>query len=88
MGKKLRYRFKFKYWQVVVAIAITFISIACSNLVKPDPNLTNQSARETNELTIWWEQGYNLEEDEALLTIVIDILLARDAQDSQCVQHS
>jgi multiple sugar transport system substrate-binding protein len=70
MGKSLRYRFKSKYWQIILAIAITFISIACSNLVKPDPNLTNQSARETNELTIWWEQGYNLEEDEALLTIV------------------
>ena len=72
MGKKFRYRFKSKYRQIVLAIAITFISIGCSNIIHPNTQITKQSTPEATELNIWWEQGYTLEEDEALRTIVHD----------------
>ncbi len=70
MGKKFHYRFKSKYGQIILAIAITFVSIACSNIIHPDSPVTTKSAQETTELNIWWEQGFNLEEDEALRTVV------------------
>jgi multiple sugar transport system substrate-binding protein len=53
-----------------LAIAITLISIACSSIFPPDPQITNESVSKPRELTIWWEQGYNLEEDQALQTVV------------------
>ena len=70
MGKKFGYCFKLKYLHIILAIAITFVSIACSNIVQPDSPVTTKSAQKTSELTIWWEQGFNLEEDEAMRTVV------------------
>lgn len=56
--------------KIVLAIAIALISIACSNIFPPNPQITNESVSKPRELTIWWEQGYNLEEDQALQTVV------------------
>jgi multiple sugar transport system substrate-binding protein len=56
--------------KILIAIAIALISIACSNIFPPDPQITNESVSKPRELTIWWEQGYNLEEDQALQTVV------------------
>lgn len=53
-----------------MAIAIAFIFIACSNLFQNEPQITNKSLTKTAELNIWWEQGYNLEEDEAIRSAV------------------
>ena len=55
---------------LILAIATALILIACSSIFKPDSQLTNQSATTISELNIWWEQGYNLEEDEAIRRIV------------------
>ncbi|WP_026102863.1 ABC transporter substrate-binding protein [Pleurocapsa sp. PCC 7319] len=70
MGSNFRLRFKVRYWSLVIAIAIIFISIACSNFLQNNSSVTTKSAQETTELNIWWEQGFNLEEDEALRTVV------------------
>ncbi|MEY4519258.1 MAG: hypothetical protein RLZZ499_1857, partial [Cyanobacteriota bacterium] len=56
--------------KIFLAIAITLISIACSSIFPPAPQITNESVSKPRELTIWWEQGYNLEEDQALQTVV------------------
>jgi multiple sugar transport system substrate-binding protein len=66
----IRYRFKLKYGKILVAIAMTFISIACSNMVQPYTHVTTNSTPKVSELNIWWEQGFNIEEDEAIRTIV------------------
>ncbi|MDJ0567528.1 MAG: ABC transporter substrate-binding protein [Pleurocapsa sp. MO_192.B19] len=70
MEKKFPDRFKFKYRWIILAIAIILISIACSNMINSDPQIINKSATATTELNIWWEQGLNLDENEAILTIV------------------
>lgn len=71
MRKRSRYRFKSKYRQIfVLAIAFAFLFAACSKIINSDRNLTNKPKLEPAELNIWWEQGYNLNEDEALRTIV------------------
>lgn len=51
-------------------IAVTWISVACSSIVQPNPQITNESVTKSKELNIWWEQGYNLEEDRALVAVV------------------
>ena len=56
----------FKCRRFILAIATVFISVACSNTFQLDPNLTNELIEDRTELNIWWEQGYNLEEDEAI----------------------
>lgn len=55
---------------IAIAIAIISISTACSNIFPPDPQITNESVIKSNEVNIWWEQGYNLEEDQTLQTVV------------------
>ena len=79
MGRKSNAHFpsKYQYRQIIpaiaqlaVGVAIVFISIACSNNTQLEPQITNQPLQETTELNIWWEQGMNLDEDEALRTIV------------------
>ena len=72
MRRKFGYRFQLRLAQVILAIAVIFISIACSNSIQTQPELSQQAVTPANELNIWWEQGYNLEEDEALRTIVND----------------
>jgi multiple sugar transport system substrate-binding protein len=66
----IRYRFKLKYGKILLAIAMTFISIACSNMFQPYTHVTTNSTPEVSELNIWWEQGYNIEENEAIRNIV------------------
>jgi multiple sugar transport system substrate-binding protein len=52
----------------VVAIAIIILVIACNS----DTQLNNtqveklRSAGEDKVLQIWWERGFNIQEDEAL----------------------
>lgn len=70
MDKNFSLRFKLRYLSLILAIAIIFIFIACSNFIQPDSPETTKSGEETSELSIWWEQGFNLEEDEALRTVV------------------
>jgi multiple sugar transport system substrate-binding protein len=77
MGKKFNYRFQSKYLQIIatithltVGIAITFSFIACSNSTQLEPQSKNQSTSEITELNIWWEQGMNHDEDEAIRKVV------------------
>ena len=57
---------------LVVLAIVTLISITCSNGTNLDPELTQNPAPVTNELSIWWEQGFNRDEDEAIQRIVND----------------
>ena len=69
MGRKFSYRFRLRYKLVLLAIITTVIFIACSNIIK-DSQITNQTAPKPAQLNIWWEQGYNLEEDETIRNLV------------------
>lgn len=55
-----------------LAIAVTFVYVACSNISQLNPTRTTKSLSKNPALNIWWEQGYNLEEDRALRAIVDD----------------
>ena len=70
MGRKLGIRFRSKDWQIVLAIASALIFIACSQVIESDPIVITQPTTATTELNIWWEQGFNHDEDEAILNIV------------------
>lgn len=64
-GKKLKW-----YWAVASMLVVILISTACSNQNNVNPKLTQTSP--PAELNIWWEQGLNLDEDEAIGRIVND----------------
>jgi len=61
---------KWRYWLMAGAIVMISIFVACSNNVDRAPEMTQKPAPVENELNIWWEQGYTLEEDEAFRQIV------------------
>ena len=63
-------RIRWRFWPAAVAIAILSFFVACSNNADLDTKTTQKIAPVANELNIWWEQGYNLEEDEAFRHIV------------------
>lgn len=70
MEKKGCYHFVLRYSYLIIAIAFAWLSIACSPVSQPTPKNINQSTSNTKELIIWWEQGFNLEEDEAIRTVI------------------
>ena len=59
-------------WQITLAVAITLIFVSCSNRLNPDFQTVQNSESTTSKLSIWWEQGYNHAEDEAIRKIVDD----------------
>lgn len=63
---------KARGWQIILAIAITVISVACSNSLSSNSKMIHKSKSRSTKLTIWWEQGYNHAEDEAIGKIVND----------------
>lgn len=56
---------------LLMAIVVMSIAVGCWNRADLNPELS-QPETVINELTVWWEQGYNLEEDEAIRNIVED----------------
>ena len=71
MGKRWGRYLKLRYWQIASAIAMILVVFACSNNIElKESKITQKPAPETSELNIWWEQGYNIEEDEAFRTVV------------------
>ncbi len=71
MRKKFSdYRLKFGFWLILVLLTMTLSFTACSVMLKPAPQVNTKSSPETTELNIWWEQGLNFDEDEALRLIV------------------
>lgn len=65
-GKKL----KWAYWAISSMLVAILMSTACSNRNDVNPELTQTPP--AAELNIWWEQGLNLDEDEAIVHIVND----------------
>ena len=65
---------KHSYITIVVLTIVILISTTCSNRTNLDPKSTQNSAPVQNKdavsLNIWWEQGLNLDEDEAMRRIV------------------
>jgi multiple sugar transport system substrate-binding protein len=51
-------------------VSVALITIACSDNPQLERSQDNQSPSETNTLNIWWEKGFNLEEDEAVKELV------------------
>ena len=70
MERRLSDRLTSRFWQLALGIIVLAISISCSDSVKLNPDTQNPVPE--SELNIWWEQGYNLEEDEAIRNIVAD----------------
>lgn len=50
----------------------SFAIAACTTLSQSELNTTHSSPAASQTLTIWWEKGFNLEEDEALQKVVTD----------------
>lgn len=59
---------KWIYW--LIAIAAMLLAVGCFNRTDLNPEASQPEV--VNELIVWWEQGYNLEEDEAIRSIVED----------------
>ena len=59
------------YWAIASLVLVVLISIACSNRDDVNP-LSTQTSPPVEQLNIWWEQGLNLDEDEAIRGIVND----------------
>lgn len=57
---------------VYLAIACCLLVISCSSNLKSTKSPDIQTSNQTSKLNIWWEKGFNLEEDEALQTVVDD----------------
>ena len=70
MERRLGDRLISRFRQLALGIIVLAISISCSDSVKL--NLDPQNPVSKSELNVWWEQGYNLEEDEAIRNIVAD----------------
>lgn len=65
-GKKLKWLCR----AIASMLVVISISTACSNRNDVNPELTQPPA--PAELNIWWEQGLNLDEDEAIKRIIND----------------
>ena len=64
-----RYR-NFKYRYIWIFSSIFVLTNACSNNPNLERSPMTQSSAETTTLNIWWEKGFNLDEDEALGAVV------------------
>lgn len=73
-------RLRTKLIAIALATTTTLILIACSNISQSDTSIAQKSVTKTSELTIWWEQGYNLAEDEMIRQIVKDWRLQSNSQ--------
>lgn len=65
-------RNRWQYWLTIGAIVVSLISIACSDRASIDVPANRDRDTTDNVLSIWWEQGLNLDEDEAIRRIVED----------------
>ncbi|MEM7760283.1 MAG: ABC transporter substrate-binding protein [Cyanobacteria bacterium P01_A01_bin.40] len=70
LGNYLRYKSKSRL--VVLGVLFVFIIFACSHKIELKPEKITQQVSESTELNIWWEQGLNWDEDEAIRCIVRD----------------
>lgn len=70
MGKRFDRSLKGGY--IYLAIAFCLLVISCSSNLQFTKSSNIQTSSQTSEINIWWEKGFNLEEDEALQTVVDD----------------
>jgi multiple sugar transport system substrate-binding protein len=63
-------RIKQTYKDVLVALILCFIIIACTSTSKLEPSSLTQLSNDNTVLKIWWDKGFTLEEDEALQKLV------------------
>ncbi len=70
MTRLKSYYQRLKYLPLITAFFFVFIIIACTNNSEVDPARINQPSVENNQLIIWWEKGFNFEEDEAFRSVV------------------
>lgn len=57
------------YRLLLLALLVSLITIACNSNPKPDVASVDDASTQT-ALSIWWEKGFALEEDEALQQVV------------------
>lgn len=57
--------------RTLLAGLLSFVFIACTGGEASNPSISPSVSANT-PLTIWWEKGFNLEEDEALQKVVVD----------------
>ena len=61
---------RFKYQSLLVVFSFFVLTVACTETPNLERSTIAESAEETTTLSIWWEKGFNLEEDEAFRTLV------------------
>lgn len=61
-----RTNYRYRFFVVILTLSV----IACSNSQKLNFTSGNKSPTVNEPLTIWWEKGFTLEEDEALQQLV------------------
>lgn len=63
--RRLRHRY------VLLALVVGFVAVACTgNPQSSEPLPLKDSSAQEPTLTVWWEKGFTLEEDEALQRLV------------------
>lgn len=69
--RRLR-RSKFLLQYTLIVLSVSFSIIACQAPPEVNSSTSVESTTESGVLTIWWNKGYILEEDEALQQVVQD----------------
>ena len=70
MEKTPTYYHRFKYQSISLFFGICILISACTKTSNLKQASIAESAQETPTLNIWWEKGFNLEEDEAFRALV------------------
>lgn len=70
MKKKPTSRFGFKHKHICLVLSTVLILVGCWNNPQLVRSPDSISSPQTNTLNIWWEKGFNLEEDEAFQKLV------------------
>lgn len=70
LRSKPNYFRSFKYRSLAWFFCILLLINGCTKTASLESNSTGLFSPDTNNLNIWWEKGFNLEEDEAFLALV------------------
>lgn len=69
----LFYRFSLRRWRFTsLMMAILLSIVACTSTSETNVSSPPKSSKDANTLEIWWDKGFNPEEDEALRQLVKD----------------
>lgn len=68
--RKARHRLNLNYRHLFITTILSLIIFSCTNTSKSDLSTFTISSSESPGLKVWWDKGFNLEEDEALQKLI------------------